>query len=303
MQKEKVKKIAKWILIVLVVLILFSILQSIFKGAKKFKENIYNVTAVKIKKYKIPHTLNFQGIIEGDPQVKVYSQVPGKFVKNNVEEGTFVKKEEVIAYIDRDMIGFKYELAPVKAPISGIVTKLYYIDKGDSISPQFPVAEIANDENIKVIVNAGQDDILKIKKGQIANIFYINDPAISMQGEVFSVPPVVDKDIMAGTVVIKAQNKGRTMKIGMSANVEIILEEVESYIIPERAILLGEDYAFVYINKDNKAEMVKVNTGFKYKGYIEISGPFKDGEEVIVDGNFKIYNGANIKVEYINLNL
>lgn len=300
MQKEKIKKIAIWTLVILIILILFGIAQSIFKGAKKFKENVYNVTAVKLAKSKMPHILNFQGIVEGDPQIKVYSQVPGKFIKNNLEEGAFVKKEDIIAYIDRDIIGFKYELAPVKAPISGIVTKLYYIDKGDSISPQFPVAEIANDENIKVIINAGQDDVLKIKKGQKANIYYINDPAISMEGEVNSVPPVVDKDIMAGTVVVKAQNKGRTMKIGMSVNVEIILEEAESYIVPERAILLTEEYAFVFINKNGKAEQVKVNTGFKHKGLVEISGPFNDGDEVIVDGNFKIYSGANLKVDYIN---
>ncbi|MCX8093074.1 MAG: efflux RND transporter periplasmic adaptor subunit [Candidatus Goldbacteria bacterium] len=302
MQKEKIKKVTLWTVLVIIILTIISILMSVFKSAKKFKENVYNVTAIKLEKKKIPHILNFQGIVEGDPQVKVYSQVPGKFVKNNVIEGTFVKKDDIIAYIDRDMIGFKYELAPVKAPISGIVTKLYYLDKGDSISPQFPVAEIANDENIKVVINAGQDDIIKIKKGQKANIFYVNDPAILMEGEVFSVPPVVDKDIMAGTIVVKANNKGRTMKIGMSVNVEVILEEAENFVVPERAILLGEDYAFVFVNKNGKAEQVRVNTGFKYKGFVEISGPFNNGDEIVVDGNFKIYSGANIKAEYINLN-
>jgi multidrug efflux pump subunit AcrA (membrane-fusion protein) len=301
MDKKKIKSIGLWIVGIIFILIFLSIAFSIFRGAKKFKENVYNVTAVKITKQKIPHILTYQSIIEGDPQVKVYSQVPGKFVKNSVQEGDFVNKDGVIAYIDRDMVGFKYELAPVKAPIAGIITKLYFVDRGDSVSPQIPVAEVANDENIKVIINVGQNDLLKIKKGQRAEISYINEPAITITGEVVSVPPVIDKDIMAGTVVIKAANKARTMKIGMSVNVDIILEESDSYVVPERAILLAEDYAFVFVNRNGKAEQVKVTLGFKYKNLIEINGPFNDNDEVVVDGNFKIYDGAKIKADIINL--
>jgi len=302
MDRKKVKSIALWTVYILIGLIVLNIGISIFKSVKKFKENVYNVTAVKLIKQKIPHILSYQGIVEGDPQVKVYSQVPGKFVKNAVAEGDTVQKDSVVSYIDRDIIGFKYELAPVKAPIGGVVTKLYFIDKGDNVSPQIPVAEIANDENIKVVLNIGQDDLLKIKKGQIAQISYINDPAIMMTGTVFSVPPVIDKDIMAGTVVVKAENKGKTMKIGMSANVDIILEEVENYVVPERAILLAEDYAFVFVNRNGKAEQVKITQGFKYKNLVEIIGPLSDGDEVIVDGNFKIYDGSKVKVDLININ-
>lgn len=295
MNKKSIKNFVILTVIGIFILILGNIMFSIFKKAKSFKENVYNVTTVKLTKQKVPHILSFQGILEGDPQVKIYSQVPGKFAKNNVLEGARINKDDIIAYIDRDIIGYKYELAPVKATISGIITKLYFIDKGDNVNPQTPVAEIANEDNIKVVINIGQDDLLKIKKGQYAEIFYINDPAIMMKGEVFSVPPVVDKDIMAGTVVVKALNVARTMKIGMSVNVEITLEEVENFIVPERAILLAEDYAFVFINKNGIAHQTKVTTGFKYKNFIEVTGPFADGDEVVVDGNFKIFDGAKIK--------
>lgn len=295
MNKKSMKNFVILTVIGIFILILGNIMFSIFKKAKSFKENVYNVTTVKLTKQKVPHILSFQGILEGDPQVKIYSQVPGKFAKNNVLEGARINKDDIIAYIDRDIIGYKYELAPVKATISGIITKLYFIDKGDNVNPQTPVAEIANEDNIKVVINIGQDDLLKIKKGQYAEIFYINDPAIMMKGEVFSVPPVVDKDIMAGTVVVKALNVARTMKIGMSVNVEITLEEVENFIVPERAILLAEDYAFVFINKNGIAHQTKVTTGFKYKNFIEVTGPFADGDEVVVDGNFKIFDGAKIK--------
>ena len=107
-----------------------------------------------------------------------------------------------------------------------------------------------------------------------------------------SVPPVVDKDIMAGTVVAKAANKGKILKIGMSVNVDILTENKESYVVPEKAVLLGEDGAYVYVNRNGKASQVKVITGFRINDNIEVDGLLADGDNVITDGNFRLFEGA-----------
>jgi len=294
--KKKLIQTGKWIVIGLAVIIGIRITVTVVKGIKKPKEIIYNVSAVKLSKRQVRHILAVQGILEGDPQVKVYPQVPGKFAKNNVSEGQIVKKGDILVYIDRDMVGQTFELAPVKAPVAGMVTKLYYIDKGDAVTPQLPVAEVANDDNLKVVFNLGQDDLLKVKKGQKATVLYTNDQALSVEGEVYSVPPVIDKDIMAGTVVVKAANKAKTMKIGMSVNVEILTESRESFMVPERAILLGQENSYIFIEKEGKALRVNVKTGYRQNGMMEISGPLTEGETVITEGNFKLYDGAKVEI-------
>ena len=296
MDKENLMNTVKLVLIGIGAIIFIRVSAGIANGIKKPKDIVYNVNTVKLEKQKVPHVLGVQGILEGDPQVKVYPQVPGKFARNNVVEGAAVNRNDVISYIDRDMVGQTFELAPVKAPIDGIVTKLYYIDKGDAVGPQMPVAEVANQDNVKVVFNLGQDDLLKVKKGQKATIFYTNDQAFSVEGAVYSVPPVIDTDIMAGTVVVKAPNKAKTMKIGMSVNVEILTEEKESYMVPEKSVLLGESESYVYLVKDNKAVQQKVNTGYRTNDMIEIDGPFADGDEVVTDGNFKLYDGAAVSL-------
>jgi multidrug efflux pump subunit AcrA (membrane-fusion protein) len=294
MDRDLVKKIVMWVGIAIVALIVFRIGSSVASGMKKQKDVIFNISDVKLAKQKVPHVLSVQGILEGDPQVKVYPQVAGKFAKNNAIEGQMVNWGDVLSYIDRDLVGQTFELAPVKAPVSGMVTKLYYIDKGDSVSPQMPVAEVANEDNIKVVFNLGQDDLLKVHKGQSAQIYYVNDSAIALTGTVASVPPVVDKDIMAGTVVVKAPNKGKTLKIGTSVNVDILTEEKESYVVPEKAVLLGVDGAYVYVNKAGKVSQVKVNTGFRINDLIEIDGPLSDNDAVVTDGNFRLFDGASV---------
>jgi multidrug efflux pump subunit AcrA (membrane-fusion protein) len=294
MKKETAKQIGKWMLIALCILVFLGLVIAISKMLKKSEPVVYNINSVKLAKQKVRHILKVQGILEGDPQVKVYPQVPGKFARNAVAEGAAVNKNDVVVYIDRDMVGYQYELAPVKAPISGVVTKLYYIDKGDAVNPQMPVAEVANEDNVKVVFNLGQDDLLKAHKGQKASIYYINDPAISTEGEVFSVPPVIDTDIMAGTIIVKAPNKAKTMKIGMSVNIEILTEEKDSYMVPEKAVLLGESESYIFMNKAGKAVQVKVSTGYRANDMIEINGPFADGDEVVTDGNFRLYDGAAV---------
>jgi membrane fusion protein, multidrug efflux system len=302
MNRELVKKIVMWVGIAIAALIVFRIGSSIANGIKQQKEAVFNISDVKLAKQKVPHVLSVQGILEGDPQVKVYPQVPGKFAKNNTVEGQMVNRGDIISYIDRDIVGATFELAPVKAPVSGMITKLYYIDKGDSVSPQMPVAEVANEDYIKVVFNLGQDDLLKVHKGQSAQIYYVNDNAIAVTATVASVPPVVDKDIMAGTVVVKAANKGKTLKIGMSVNVDVLTEEKDSYLVPEKAVLLGESGAYVYLNKAGKAAQVKVNTGYRINDMIEIEGPLADGDMVVTDGNFRLTDGVTVDNGTLTLN-
>lgn len=294
MNRELVKKIVIGAAIVLGAFILFRVVVSIANGFKKQVPVVFNISDVKLEKQTVPHILSVQGILEGDPQVKVYPQVPGKFAKNNVVEGQMVNKGDIISYIDRDIVGATFELAPVKSPIAGMVTKLYYMDRGDSVSPEMPMAEVANQDDIKVVFNLGQDDLLKVHKGQSAQVYYVNDSAIGVTATVASVPPVVDKDIMAGTVVVKAPNKGRTLKIGMSVNVDILTEEKQNFVVPEKAVLLGEDGAYVYVNKNGKASQVKITTGYRINDMIEIEGPFSAGDEVVTDGNFRLFEGASV---------
>jgi multidrug efflux pump subunit AcrA (membrane-fusion protein) len=297
MKKGTIIKAGLWILIFLAVIAVVQIAISIAKNIKKTEAVVFNVNSIKLASQSVPHIMTVQGIVEGDPQVKVYPQVPGKFAKNNVVEGQMVNKGDIISYIDRDIIGATFELAPVKAPASGMVTTLYYIDRGDSVSPDKPVAEVANEDSIKVVFNLGQADLLKVKKGQKATISYISDPAIAMEGTIASVPPVVDKDIMAGTVVVKAPNKGKTMKIGMSVNVDILYDQPTVFMVPEKAVLLSDEDAYVYVNHGGIAQMVKVTIDYRVNDKIEIKGALNEGDEIVTEGNFKLYDGAKVSTE------
>jgi membrane fusion protein (multidrug efflux system) len=66
--------------------------------------------------------------------------------------------------------------------------------------------------------------------------------------------------------------------------------------VPEKAILLGEEGAYVYINRGGKAAKAKVISGYRQNDLIEIEGDVNAGDEIITDGNFKLFDGAKLKV-------
>ncbi len=291
---RNLKLFFKWSLILLLIFIILGIAKFIINNKKKPVDLIFNTNSMIVKKEKIPIIFEIQAIVEGDPQVKVYPLVNGKFVKNALPEGAFVNKDDIVAYLDRDLVGSQYELVPVKAQISGYITKLYYNDRGASVSPQSPVAEIGNDAEIKVVFNVGQEDLARIKPGQKAVITSIDNPELSVDAYVYSVPPVIDRDILAGTVVVKAQNKEKKIKLGTTADIKITTAVKETIMIPERAILLGEETSFVFVDKDGYARQVFVKTGYKDGGKIEVISGINPGDKLIVDGNFKLFDGAKL---------
>jgi len=61
----------------------------------------------------LKETLRFTGDIRGKDQVHVYPKVTGKLIEYKVQEGEPIEKQDVIALIDRDVTGFKFEPAPV----------------------------------------------------------------------------------------------------------------------------------------------------------------------------------------------
>jgi multidrug efflux pump subunit AcrA (membrane-fusion protein) len=291
--KELLKKIFLWVFVALAAVILFRIGYKIVQGMQKTKELVYDVAGSALKKEVVTQSIRFTGAVEGDPQVRVYPIINGKFEKNNVIEGQPVNRGDILSYINRDEIG-SYEFVQVKSPVSGIVTKLYFRDKGASVHPQMAVAEVGNPDSIKIIIPAGSADILKIKKGQPAKIILPQDTSVAVDGAVEKVSVSVSRDDPAGQIIIKAGNKDRKLMIGSSVAVEVIIGQADVYLVPERAVLLGQDRSYVFINNKGTAKEVDVVTGRLHGRYIEISGPFADGDEAVVKGAFKLYDGARI---------
>jgi RND family efflux transporter MFP subunit len=145
------------------------------------------------------------------------------------------------------------------------------------------------------VLLTGEADLIKIKKDMAAEIEPVYDGE-GLTGNVYSVTPYVDRDTMAGTVIVKAENKTRKIKPGMSVKVRIKTAQRKGFMVPESAVLMGEGKTYIFINDNGAAKRIDVQTGYMEGDRTEITGNLAEGTEVITEGNFKLYEGAKVSV-------
>ncbi len=297
MDKKKIKKWAVIVLGALVLIIAAQIIIKLLRTGTKSAESVIKVSAVTAKSSEIEEIVSIQGIAQGDPQVKVYPQVPGKFERVAAKEGSTVKKDDILLYINRDIVGMNFQLAPVKSPINGIVTRIYYSDRGAAVSPQYPVAEVTNPENIKVEMSIGEEEMVKVKAGMTAEIKPVYGGTVPLKAGVYSTTPYIDTDTMSGTIIVKAPNKDGVIKPGMSVTVDIFTGRRNAIMLPENAVLMGDAKTYVFINDNGTAKRIDFEAGYMSSNEAEAKSGITEGMTIITEGNFKLNDGSRIEVE------
>ncbi len=293
---DRMKKVAIIIVVILGAAILAQIVLKLLKSSAPDQDRPIETAAVTVGESIIEEVIRLYGIAEGDPQVQVYPMVHGKFEKPAVTEGDTVTKGQVVLYINRDITGMDFQLAPLRSPIAGTVTRIYYSDRGAAMSPDRPAAEIADPMNVKAVLNTGEAELIKIKRGMKAGIKAAYSEGF-VEGSVYSVTPFIDKDTMAGTVIVKAANPDMSVKPGMSVEVKIYSQSRRGIVVPKNALLSGAGRVYVYVNENGIAKEITVQTGYEDEKGVEITSGLKPGQQVITEGNFKLSEGSKINTK------
>lgn len=291
---DKMKKTGIIVVALLGAAVVFQISMKLLKSSTIEPDRPVKIASVTVAESAIEEEIRLYGIAEGDPQVQVYPMVHGKFERAAVTEGDTVSKGQAVLYINRDITGMDFQLAPLRAPISGVVTRIYYSDKGAAMSPDRTAAEIADTKNVKAVLNTGEAELVKIKRGMKAVIKAAYSEGF-VEGNVYSVTPFIDKDNMAGTVIVKAANPEMAIKPGMSAEVIIYMRSRRGIVVPKAALLSGAGRVYAYVIEDDRAKAVTVKTGYEDEKGVEIISGLKPGQRVITEGNFKLSEGSSVK--------
>ncbi|MDF3055479.1 MAG: mdtA 2 [Gammaproteobacteria bacterium] len=85
--------------------------------------------------------------------------------------------------------------------------------------------------------------------------------------------------------------------IGSTVNVELVVQQKSAVIvIPYEAIFLRDGKPHVYLAKDDQAVLTPVELGIRAKEVTEITAGLKNGDQVIVRGQARLYPGVSIKI-------
>jgi len=280
------------IFIIIIAIIIFSLTVSKIKS-KKDTEELYikTVSVDTVYLSTISIMQDFYGKIEGYNQTEIYSDVPGRFMKYIVEEGSYVRKNDVIAEIDRSVPGLSFESAKVLSPIDGLVYDLN-IMRGDAIVPSMPVAMVAENSRVVARVYVSADILSTISKGIKSEI---SVDGKSFSGYVERKSAFVNNLTQMGSADIVIS--GAQKYLNRACIVKLYLNEKKKVkIVPFESLRSDSIGDFVFLFRNKQAIKQNIKTGIKNNQFIEIIEGLNVGDTVVTIGSDMIKDKQNIKL-------
>ncbi len=294
----------KWIFIIVVVLILVvpGIIRFGKSSRKTEKENLGVPVVVATAKMKdAVKIMSFSSQVQGIEQAQVFPDIPGRFLKFTVEDGQWVNKDQIIAYVEQDIPGVVREPIAVKSTISGMVS-LRSVDKGqlirqqDPMFPDPPLAEVARIDRIKVEFDVPEK--FYIKEGLPIKV---EIPSLSkvFEGKVEKASVFYNSDSRTQHVVGVVSNSKKEILPGMFARVSVeVARENNAVSLPIDAVI-GLVDKYVFKAQKGKALLSSVETGFTNGDNIVIKNGVSIGDTIIVVGQHIVKDSAKIDIKEI----
>ncbi len=261
------------------------------------KEDAIPVKVMKVRAEDVSKTLEYVGDIKGQDEAIVYPKVTGKIVEKVREEGSAVAKGDVIAYVDRDEVGFKFEKAPIESPLSGTVGRIY-VDLGSNVTMETPIALIADMEKAEIDLDVPEIYLPRIAIGQRAAIRVSAYPDEIFTGIVTNISPIVDLQTRSAPIEIVIENAAHKLRSGMFAKVDLVIEDRrDAPAILKEAVIGRIEPVYVYVIELDRAHLRQVKLGLRKGPYVEVVDGLKIGDTIVIMGQQKLRDGALVAAE------
>ncbi len=190
------------------------------------------------------------------------------------------------------------ENTSLTSPINGVVTARNY-DSGDMYSGGSPVLVVEQITPVKLLINVSETYFTKVKKNAPVDITFDVYGDEKFEGRVSLVYPTVDSSTRTFPVEVQLTNRDQRVRPGMFARATMNFGTVENVVVPDLAIVKqsGSGDRYVYVYDNGKVSYNKVELGRRMGTEYELKSGVPDNAKVVVAGQSKLVNGAEVDVE------
>jgi len=192
---------------------------------------------------------------------------------------------------DVQKLATTHEINPIinlSSPLSGRVVKREAI-VGAMVDQSNDLFTIMDLSSLWIDADIYEKDISLIKIGKNVEV---NVPAYAKEtfiGKVAFISDVFNEETRTVTVRTEVANKDSKLKVGMFANIKIYTAvEKKLLVIPLEAVLDVEGEKVVFVKEGNAFHRKVVEVGITLDNFIEILSGLKEGEKVVMKGNFQL---------------
>lgn len=203
--------------------------------------------------------------------------------------------EENTANIKAQSVQLGYH--SIKAPFSGVVGDIP-VKVGEYVTGETMLLSVTQNNPLELNIGVSADKTFDLKKGLEVQVMD-NDGKI-VTGSVLSfISPKIDSSTQ--TILTKAilKNDKEILKADQSIKSKIIFSKSKAILIPVTSVakVAGQDFVYLTIEENGEltAKQVPIVTGDIQNGKYIVKSGLKSGDNVIIKGVQKLYDGAMIK--------
>ncbi|MCF8298824.1 MAG: efflux RND transporter periplasmic adaptor subunit [Saprospiraceae bacterium] len=183
----------------------------------------------------------------------------------------------------------------ITAPVSGFITRRD-VGTGSYISPGMPLIGISQYSELQFVVQLSEDDILKVKKGDSAEIMssvFENNQLIGIVNE------IAVNTSMSGryNVSLRLPNPPSDIKPGMSGKAIFRFSDaIDGITIPRKCLVGSILNAKVFVITGNSAIKKSISATNLNENEVLIHSGLKSGENVVLAGQINLEEGTKVKI-------
>jgi membrane fusion protein (multidrug efflux system) len=171
------------------------------------------------------------------------------------------------------------------------------VSAGDYVKEGADMVNLESIDPLKVDFRVPENYMRQVQPGQSLTVTLDAMPGKSYDGKVLAVNPLVDAAGRAIVIRAQVRNQDTTLRPGMFARVRLITrEQADAMVVPEQALVPQGSEQYVFKVIDDKASRVKIETGQRRDGMVEVIAGLKPGDVVVTAGQLKLRDGATVSI-------
>ncbi|PHR66940.1 efflux RND transporter periplasmic adaptor subunit [Pseudidiomarina marina] len=217
------------------------------------------------------------------------------------QQGAISQSELDIAVTARDLLKvaareaeIAYEDRQVRAPFDGVLG-ITDVEPGDRITTQTLISTIDKREQLYIDFKAPEAAMELLQRGAELIVRPWASRGQAIPAEIVEVDSRVDLTNRTIRVRAAIDNSNDLYRPGMSFRAALTYQGDSYAVVPEAALMWSADGAYVWVEKDGKAQRVDVNIEQRLEGRILVSGELQLGDNLIVEGVQSLRAGQSVR--------
>ena len=255
-------------------------------------DTLSSVTILNSKATNKSKILKSSGFTEADKFVQVRAEVSGRLIARPAQQGDYVEEGDLICQL---YIAGREAYPKIVAPFSGYLETLR-VEEGDFLNTGAVCAALIDPDPMLIVADIAEKDIAQVELGSEASAKLISGRYIS--GEVTFIASSADKNTRTFRVEISVDNKDRTIRDGVSAEIYIKGKQEAAHKISPAILSLNDQgkLGVRTVTADNRVEFKEINILEDTNSGMWVSGL---GEEarIITLGQEYVFQGQTVNVK------